>query len=426
MFAVLRPNPQFRKLWYAQVVSQAGDWLNRIAILSLIGSLGGAEAALKVGGLYSLELALRLLPAGLFGPLAGPAGDRLPRRALMIATDLGRAAIVLGMLAVRSEEDLPLLYGLLLAQSSLAIFFNAARAGALPSTVRPEDLHAANTLSAATWSVMLALGTSLGGLLMLHLDLTGVFVIDALTYVASALFLGGLRLPPVAEHPQAFRWRDAWLFVELRRGWRHARGLGIGPVLFAKSFWGGAGGYLVMLPVLGGVRFAETAAQGTGALDGARLEQAGFATGMLYAARGVGTCFGPILGRRFIGSSDLRLLQQVSGGFLVAAIGYALVPFCDTLLLACACVAFAHLGGSSIWVASATHWQRHVANEFRSRVFAVELLGMTTMFSLGGYLAGRLYDASADVDLVFWATSGVVLLCGAAWTFAARRMYQPA
>lgn len=402
------------------MVSQAGDWLNRLAVLSLIASLGGTGAALKVGGLFSLELALRMAPAGLIGPFAGPAADRLPRRLVMVSVDVLCALVVLGMMLVRDAEDLPYLYGLLFMQSSLAIFFHTARSGALPSTVRSEDLHGAIALSAATWSVMLALGTSLGGLLMLVVSLKGIFIIDAATYATSALLLSRLKLPPVDKHPQAFRFRDALLLTEIRRGWRHARAIGVGPVLFAKSFWGGGGGFLVMIPILASTRFA----QGADAVEGAVADVAGagFATGMLYAARGLGTALGPILGRAFIGQSDKRLLQQISGGFWVAALGYSLIPFCSNLWAACACVSLAHLGGSAIWVSSAAHWQRHVSSEFRGRVYAMELLGMTLAFSLGGFIAGGLYDASEEADTVLWTMAAIVVTCGLAWTWTARNL----
>lgn len=410
MLRVLRDHPGFRRLWAAQVVSQAGDWLNRIAVLALIGELGGSEAAAGVGALFAFELALRLVPGGVFGPLAGPAADRLPRRAVMVATDLVRALVVLGMLTIDEPGELPRLYALLLAQSTLAVFFNTARASALPSTVSGPDLHLANALSSATWSVMLAFGTGLGGLLMLALDLRGIFWIDAASYLVSAALLAGLRLPPVGRHPEPFRWRDALLFVELRRGLEHARSRGFAPALLAKTLWGPGGGYLVLLSVLASTRFAE-----------GDLGRAGFATGMLYAARGVGTGLGPFLGRRLFGEEDRHLARQIAGGFVVAALGYAAVPLVDGLVATCLLVAAAHLGGSSIWVASTTLWQRHAAHELRGRVHALETLGMTLAFALGGALAGQLYDTTGDADLVLWSVSAAVLAGGAAWALAARR-----
>ncbi len=414
MFAVAQRNPQFRKLWLSQLISQAGDWLSRIAVLTLIGQLAGAEEALAVGGLFSVELAIRLLPTAAFGPLAGPVADRLPRRLVMVSSDVLRAVVVLGLLAVEQKEDLWLLYALLLAQMSLAIFFNSARSGAVPSTVPPDELHEANTLSAATWSVMLALGTSLGALLLKVFDVSDIFVIDAATYLVSAALLIGLRLPPVAKQAEPFRLLDVLLLTDLRRAWTHVKAAGVGPVILAKTFWGAGGGYLVLISVLGSTRFGDPTGADTGA--------AGFATGMLYAARGLGTGLGPVLGRRFLGDKPASLLRQIAAGFFIAAAGYSALPFTSGLWSACGCVLLAHMGGSSIWVASTTFWQLRVANEFRGRAFALEFLGMTLSFTAGGFLAGAFYDSTGDADAALWFTSAAVAVMGLAWMFSARRV----
>src|SRR5436190_7851774 len=158
MLEVARRNPQFAKLWMAQIVSQAGDWLDRVACLVLIGRLGGGAAQTGFGALFGAELVLRLLPAALLGPLAGPIADRLPRRLLMVAADVTRAGIVLSFLFVREPRDLYLLYTLIMLQMGIGIFFEAARSAALPSTVARAELHSAQALSAATWSVMLSVG----------------------------------------------------------------------------------------------------------------------------------------------------------------------------------------------------------------------------------------------------------------------------
>ena len=163
---VLRRNPGFARLWGAQVISQAGDWLNRVAILALISDLGGGAGVGLLGLMYGVEFAVRLLPTSLMAPLAGAVADRLSRKWILILADLSRALVVLGMLQVENRTDLPLLYGLLMAQMGLAAFFEAAKAATLPSLVRDGDLMEAYSLSALTWSVMLAVGALSGGLLL--------------------------------------------------------------------------------------------------------------------------------------------------------------------------------------------------------------------------------------------------------------------
>jgi MFS family permease len=91
-------------LWTAQVVSQAGDWLNRVAVLTLVGTLGGNTAVVGVGTLFGAELAFRLLPSALLGPIAGPVADRLPRRLLMVTADVLRALVVASMCFVRARR----------------------------------------------------------------------------------------------------------------------------------------------------------------------------------------------------------------------------------------------------------------------------------------------------------------------------------
>jgi len=407
---LLRENPAFARLWLAQVISQAGDWLNRMAILTLIGSVGGGGAAVGIGLLFGLELALRLLPAALFGPLAGPMADRLPRRLVLVATDLVRAVFVASMWFVREAEDLPWLYALIAAQTATSIVFEAARSAAVPDTVAHADLARAHTLSAATWSVMLSVGAIAGGALVHAIGIHPVFLVDAATYLASALCLVGLRLPPVAAQSEPFRWRDVLVLRELRRGYEHARAAGVAPALWAKTFWGGAGGFLVLLSLMG---------REEGATDGSTVEagDAAFATGVLYAARGVGTGVGPYLAQALFGTSDRALERQIAWSFVVAAFGYAIFGLMENLAAASFWVAVAHLGGATLWVASTVRWQRHVHTGFRGRVYAFETLWMNVAFAAGGLVAGVVFDVSGSLTITAWTVAGLVLGLGAAWSW---------
>ena len=416
MLDVLRHNPRFRRLWAAQVVSQLGDWLSRMAVLAVIARLGGPEAAFGVGTLYAIELATRLLPSTVMGPIAGPVADRVPRRFLMVTADVLRAGIVLCFLTIDEPSELGLLYVLVVSQMGIAIFFSAAQSAALPSTVEKGELHAAYALTAATWSTMLSIGALFGGLLVDWIGAGGVFVLDSVTYVVSALLLVGLKLPPVPDHPEPFRIRDILFLTDLRRGFDHVRERGVLAAVLAKSFWGGAGGFLVLLAIAAKNRFSpdEGGIETVGAV--------GFAVGMLYSARGLGTGIGPILARLLHGSSDLALRRQIAAGFLIGAAGYAAFAITDSLALACLCVVFAHSGGSTLWVASTTLWQKHVDDAFRGRVFALEWLGMTFAFALGGVLAGCLYDWNDDLTITTWTLCAVVVVMGLLWRVAAKKL----
>ena len=110
----------------------------------------------------------------------------------MIAADLARAGIVLLMLLVQSPQWAGLIYLLLFAQTTMSAFFEPARGAVVPNIAHGRDLLAANTLSSTTWSVTLAVGSALGGVVAVAFGRSTVFLVNALSLLA----LG----KPGAEH----------------------------------------------------------------------------------------------------------------------------------------------------------------------------------------------------------------------------------
>jgi MFS family permease len=113
---LVRDNRNFRRLWLAQIVSEIGDWFYVLAIYSLVLQLTGK--AQSVGA----ALVLQVLPSTLVGPTAGVVNDRISRRTVMIAADLARMVIVLGMMLVRSAEWVWLVYPLLFLETVMWAF----------------------------------------------------------------------------------------------------------------------------------------------------------------------------------------------------------------------------------------------------------------------------------------------------------------
>src|SRR6202162_1065789 len=146
---LLGGNRNFRRLWSAQVVSEIGDWFYTLAIYNLLLQLTGRA------GSVALALVLQVLPQTLIGPTAGVVNDRLRRKHVMIASDIGRMVIVLCMLFIRSKERVWLVYPLLMAETLLVAFFEPARNAIIPNIVEREDLVLANTLASSTWSLNL-------------------------------------------------------------------------------------------------------------------------------------------------------------------------------------------------------------------------------------------------------------------------------
>ena len=156
-WALPRDNANFRNLWLGQIISLLGDWFNLIASAALIAQL--TESGLAVGTLF----VVRMLAPVLVSPLAGVAADRYNRKHILIAADVGRFFTAAAFLLIRSPEHVWVVYLLSFLQLGIGGFFFPARSALLPDIVRSDQVGAANALTSATWSVMLATGAALVG-----------------------------------------------------------------------------------------------------------------------------------------------------------------------------------------------------------------------------------------------------------------------
>ncbi|MGH9360968.1 MAG: MFS transporter [Thermoanaerobaculia bacterium] len=179
-------NRGFLRLWSAQVVSQVGDWLAVVAIFSRVAFAAGGTPS-EVSGI----LVAFLLPFALLGPLPGVLVDRWHPRSAMVASDLARAVLVV-LLAFATS--LAWTYVLVFLLSVVSAFFLPAQTVAVPLLVRREQLLVANSINTQTLHLTKVIGPALGGLLVGAVGETACFLIDAGSFVASAVVLSGLRL----------------------------------------------------------------------------------------------------------------------------------------------------------------------------------------------------------------------------------------
>jgi MFS family permease len=188
---LLSGNADFRRLWTGQVVSEVGDWLNNIAVLALAIQFAGAG---RVGLAVATYAIARHLPLFLFGPVAGVVVDRVSRRRVMIAADVTRAGLALGFMLAHRAGSLALIYVVGASLFSVSAFFNAAKRASIPNLVGgTEELLAANSLSASTTAATIAVGSALGGVIATALGRDTVFVLNALTFLASAEMIRRIR-----------------------------------------------------------------------------------------------------------------------------------------------------------------------------------------------------------------------------------------
>jgi MFS family permease len=410
---LLRRNGNFRRLWLAQIVSEIGDWFYTLAIYTLLLQLTGHA------GSVAMALVLQVIPQTFVGPTAGVVNDRLRRKHVMIAADLIRCVVVLAMLLVRSASTVWLVYPLLLIETTMTAFFEPARTAVIPNISSEGEVLVANTLSSATWSVNLMIGASIGGVVAAFFGRDTVFVLNALSFLASAFFIRGMRFSePHAESAPPLRVRDLVDFSPVMEGIRYIRSHPtLLPTVFSKAGELMIGPSWVIFTVMGAREFAVHRA-GMNPAGGAMLGMS-----ILLAGRGIGALVGPVISARWAGERDNRLRLGILLGYLTISAGYSLLGLSYSVWMAAACALVAHAGGSTVWVFSTTLLQLHTEDRFRGRVFAADLGLGSLSFAITAYLAGRFLDSGFSAHKVA-AGTGVIMLLPAillAWSLWSNR-----
>ena len=356
---LLRSNSNFRTLWYGQIVSELGDWFATVALLNLMLDLTGRA---QVVGWFFIIIHL---PAFLVGPVSGVMADRLDRKKLMIAMDLVRAVLVLGYLLVRRADQIWLIYLIAALEVAMATVFEPTRNAVIPDICRTNELLPANALGSITWSIVLAAGAGLGGLVTAVFGRNACYLLDSASFMASALFIRRLKSPGRASAVSAGRISLAAGFRDIFTGFSYMKSCPkVLALTLVKTGWSLGAGVLLLISVFGEKIFPL---MGSGAAG----------IGVLYTARGIGAALGPILARWAISESGRAMRNAITVGFLMSSVAYVLFGQATFLLGAAVALLFAHMGSSINWVFSTVLLQMEVPNEFRGRVFATELALMT-------------------------------------------------
>ena len=201
----------FVKLWSGQTISLFGSAVTAIALPSVAILVLGATPY-QVG----LLEALQFLAFPVLGMPAGVWVDRLPRRAVMIVADVGRAAALASILVAWDLHRLVLgqLYAVALLVGSLTVFFDVAYQAYLPSLIARSDLIDGNVKLETSRSAAQVAGSGLGGALVQAIGAPLAILVDSASFVASVVSLAAIRTREHAAH--AATRHDFW--VELRQG----------------------------------------------------------------------------------------------------------------------------------------------------------------------------------------------------------------
>jgi len=356
-------NPRFLRLWIGQACSFVGDAVSMVALVILVVQLTGSAAA--VGGV----LLARLLPT-LASPLVGVYADRLDRRAVLVASDLFRAILLLAMVFAR---DLVVLLVLVFLMGLARALFNPTIRAAFPGVVAGGDLTRANALVSGTFSVSVTLGPALGGLLVATVGIGAAFALDAATFLVSAILLSRIPMPRPASDDD-----ESGFGRELKEGFEYLARTRV-PLAVV------AGAFLTMLTINLTVPAEVFLAKGTFGTGDAGY---GLLVGIWGGGMILGSALMAVLGGR------VGALPFYFASIFVAAVGLAGTGFAPTFVLALGALAVAGIANGIDDVAASTVIQERVPEAFLGRVFSLNFFGLSAGEVLAYVAGGALVDAS--------------------------------
>ena len=378
---LLRTNRHFRNLLAGQMISELGNWFNFIASLGLVRMVSDASP-IVAGVLF----ACRLIPFAFVSPIAGTFVDRFSRRQVMIATDIARVFVALAFLLVTTESDLWIAYLATVLLSTFGAFFEGAKNAATPNLTGKEGLLAGTALMFSTRFLLMAIGSALGGWAAAVFGYKVAFLINAVSFLASAYSVWlvpetATRDAATAERMAAKEKREPFM-TELREGLRYTvRNHFAATILIMNVIWATGGGAInIIFERFGGIYFA-----------GKEGWNPDVAVALMWTASGFGLTLGMLIAHR-----TSVWLERTRGHtafigwtLIVHGIVFAIGGLMPTLLLF---AVFAFVSRAIVGVEYAvqeTLFQRSLPDYIRGRISTLDRGAELTMFGISSLIAGE-------------------------------------
>jgi predicted MFS family arabinose efflux permease len=368
----------FALLFSARAISYFGTYLAPIAVAFAVLDLTGSATDTGIAfACWTVAQVATLL-------VAGVVADRLPRRLVMVSSDLANVCVrtAMGVLIVTGRAEVWHLFVLQALGGAATAFYSPASSGLVPELVEPARLQQANALMGIARYLSFPLGAATGGAIVATIGPGTALLVDAGTYAASAVLLFGIRLPARARAAGTPNFiaelRDGW------RAWTEHTWVWLLNVWIAAYFLITYAPFFVLGPYIAKHELGGAGAWGT-----------------VVTGEGIGALAGALIGLRvrpkrpWVVVGAIFALTSVQSLLLAAEASY--------LLIAAAAViaGFSFSLGSIIYE---TGIQRAIAPDKLSRVSAYSWMSAMVFLPLGYALAGPIAAAvGMSAYLVFGA-----------------------
>ena len=406
----------FRRLWYSTALSSLGDWLGLLATSVFATGLVTGYAAANFA--FGAVLLVRLLPAVVFGPIAGIFADRFDRRYTMVISDFVRFGLFVSIPVVNSLVWLFIATFLI---ECVAMFWLPAKDASVPNLVRRDQIEAANQLGLiTTYGVTPVAGAGLFSLLAVistglanKLDFFATNQVDlalyfnALTFLVGAIIvffireISGSRTGPGQNQESLFKlMREGASFMSHSK---LLRGLIVGLI----------GAFLAASVVIGaGNQFAQSIGGGDATF--------GILFGSVFVGMALGLVFGPRIAR------ELSRGRLFGLAIVTAGVSLSVTALMPVLFLAVVFVIAVGAGGGVAYLAGVTLMGTEIGDDMRGRVFAliqsliriVLIVGVAAVpFVIGGIGRVTVGGIVIDASRIALFAGGIIAVLFGLWAY---------
>jgi MFS family permease len=388
--SLLRRAPGFRLLFLATLGSSLGTLLATVALV--IDIKDRTNSGPWVGALMFVEF----LPAVAVGLLFGPFLDRLPRRGLMVGSDLVRCAVFCTLPFTTSAGQIVALAAV--AGLTTGVFRPAVYAG-LPNLVAEHDLARANSLIQTGENVSWTLAPVLGGALVAATSPDTAYWVNAGSFLLSALLV--LRIP--SEKLQGA--------LAVSRGFLRDLAEGFGRVVRTRA--------LRTVLVVWTIALAGIAASNTAQVFLAKdtFSAGDFAYGLIFGSIGLGLAIGSYAAGSWVERRSVGGVYATS--ILLLAISLAAAGVMPNVWAALPCFVLSGIGNGVAVVCNSLLVQRGASDEVRGRVFTAIMSVNYAAYGIGVLVAGPLTDTYGARWV--YGVVGLVLLVASLLAYAIGR-----